>query len=141
MLGDRPNQIERQRPDVSVTRRAAARRAGHAAARSPRPASARTSRVGIQYLDSWLRGTGAAAIYNLMEDVATAEISRSQIWQWIAPRPRRPRARARRSPTRRSRRCRRTGRASTRRVSVFEQVALADDFVDFLTLPAYELLS
>ena len=39
--------------------------------------------VGILYLDSWLRGTGAAALFNLMEDTATAEISRSQIWQWI----------------------------------------------------------
>ena len=39
--------------------------------------------VGIQYIESWLRGVGAAAINNLMEDVATAEISRSQVWQWI----------------------------------------------------------
>ena len=39
--------------------------------------------VGLVYIESWLRGTGAAAIDNLMEDVATAEISRSQIWQWI----------------------------------------------------------
>jgi malate synthase len=39
--------------------------------------------VGLLYIESWLRGTGAAAIDNLMEDVATAEISRSQIWQWI----------------------------------------------------------
>ena len=94
--------------------------------------------VGIQYLASWLRGTGAAAIYNLMEDVATAEISRSQLWQWLHH-----------------------GRADRDRVlaiadeevaslpaqerldearAVFEQVALADEFVEFLTLPAYELL-
>ncbi len=39
--------------------------------------------VGIQYIESWLRGVGAAAINNLMEDAATAEISRSQVWQWI----------------------------------------------------------
>jgi len=39
--------------------------------------------VGVQYIESWLRGVGAAAINNLMEDVATAEISRSQVWQWI----------------------------------------------------------
>ena len=39
--------------------------------------------VGIQYLASWLRGTGAVAINNLMEDAATAEISRSQVWQWL----------------------------------------------------------
>src|SRR5205085_8604055 len=42
--------------------------------------------VALQYLDAWLRGTGAAAIHNLMEDVATAEISRAQLWQWIAHR-------------------------------------------------------
>src|SRR4029450_10343173 len=40
-------------------------------------------RVGVRYLDAWLNGTGAAAIENLMEDVATAEISRSQVWQWV----------------------------------------------------------
>ena len=39
--------------------------------------------IGIRYIESWLRGVGAAAIDNLMEDAATAEISRSQIWQWI----------------------------------------------------------
>jgi malate synthase len=39
--------------------------------------------LGLRYIESWLRGTGAAAIDNLMEDVATVEISRSQIWQWI----------------------------------------------------------
>ena len=39
--------------------------------------------VAVQYLDNWLRGNGAAAINNLMEDAATAEISRSQLWQWI----------------------------------------------------------
>ena len=39
--------------------------------------------VGILYVESWLRGVGAAALYNLMEDAATAEISRSQLWQWI----------------------------------------------------------
>ena len=39
--------------------------------------------VGIRYVESWLRGNGAAAIHNLMEDAATAEISRSQIWQWV----------------------------------------------------------
>ena len=39
--------------------------------------------VGILYIESWLRGVGAAAIYNLMEDAATAEISRTQVWQWL----------------------------------------------------------
>ena len=52
-------------------------------ARSPSRGCARTSRVGIRYLDAWLQGVGAAAIDNLMEDAATAEISRSQVWQWV----------------------------------------------------------
>jgi malate synthase len=88
-------------------------------------------RVGIGYLDAWLRGVGAAAIDNLMEDVATAEISRSQLWQWV-----------------------RHGRVSREQVleevartdapedakELFVEVALADEFVDFLTLPAYDRL-
>ena len=54
------------------------------AARSPRTGVAqRTSASGIRYLESWLRGVGAVALDNLMEDAATAEISRSQIWQWL----------------------------------------------------------
>ncbi|WP_062466344.1 malate synthase A [Demequina maris] len=82
VLGDRPNQMDRRRDDVHVTAEdlldvriegaqvtAAGVRANVAA--------------GLRYVESWLRGTGAAAIDNLMEDVATAEISRSQLWQWI----------------------------------------------------------
>src|SRR5262249_50865241 len=92
--------------------------------------------VGIQYIASWLNGVGAAAIFNLMEDAATAEISRSQVWQWL-----------------------RHGRVSSADVretiervvkeldggakldearELFERVALGDDFVEFLTTPAYE---
>ncbi len=92
--------------------------------------------VGIQYIASWLNGVGAAAIYNLMEDAATAEISRSQVWQWL-----------------------RHGRVSFDEVrqaideemkeldggarldearELFERVALDDGFVEFLTIPAYE---
>ncbi|MDN4474380.1 malate synthase A [Demequina sp. SYSU T00192] len=82
VLGDRPDQRDRRRDDVRVTAgdlldtripgaqvTAAGVRANVAA--------------GLRYVESWLRGTGAAAIDNLMEDVATAEISRSQLWQWI----------------------------------------------------------
>src|ERR1700682_4783429 len=82
VLGDRPNQLERQRPDVSVT-------AGQLIeVRVPDGTITDNGlrmnvSVGIQYVESWLRGVGAAAINNLMEDVATAEISRSQVWQWI----------------------------------------------------------
>ena len=82
VLGDRPNQLERQRPDVSVTE------AQLIDVRIPGGTITENGlrmnvSVGIQYIESWLRGVGAAAINNLMEDVATAEISRSQVWQWI----------------------------------------------------------
>jgi len=82
VLGDRPNQLERQRPEVSVS-------AGQLV-NVKVPGGTITENglrmnvsVGIQYIESWMRGTGAAAINNLMEDVATAEISRSQVWQWV----------------------------------------------------------
>src|SRR5437870_3155671 len=82
VLGERPNQLERQRPEVSVT-------AGQLLdVRVPGGSVTEDGlrmdvSVGIQYIESWLRGVGAAAINNLMEDVATAEISRSQVWQWV----------------------------------------------------------
>jgi malate synthase len=82
VLGDRPNQLERQRPEVSVTsgQLTDVRVPGS----SITEAGLRQNvTVGIEYIESWLRGVGAAAINNLMEDVATAEISRSQVWQWV----------------------------------------------------------
>ncbi|MGH9224724.1 MAG: malate synthase A [Acidimicrobiales bacterium] len=81
VLGDRPNQLERQRDDVTVS----ADDLLHVGSpgEGVTEAGLRTNvSVGIQYLESWLRGTGAAAINNLMEDAATAEICRSQVWQW-----------------------------------------------------------
>jgi malate synthase len=82
VLGDRPNQLERQRPEVSVS--------ASQLVDVKVPGGTITENglrmnvnVGIQYIESWMRGTGAAAINNLMEDVATAEISRSQVWQWV----------------------------------------------------------
>ena len=82
VLGDRPNQKERLREEVSVDGRRAARPARRRAARSPRPASGPTSGSRWPTSTRWLRGVGAAAIDNLMEDAATAEISRSQLWHW-----------------------------------------------------------
>ena len=76
-----PNQLHRKREDVQVTRRGPAR--GPARARSPRRACAATSTCRIQYMAAWLGGNGCVPIYNLMEDAATAEISRAQVWQWI----------------------------------------------------------
>ena len=81
VLGDRPNQLDRQRPDVVV---------GSGPADGGVPAGGVTGAglatnmsVGLRYLVSWLSGTGAAAIDDLMEDAATAEISRAQVWQWV----------------------------------------------------------
>ena len=81
-LGDRPNQLDRQRPDVSV--KAADLLAVSATPGDRTVAGLRGNvSVGIQYLHAWLSGNGAAGIDNLMEDAATAEISRSQVWQWL----------------------------------------------------------
>src|ERR1700737_1794683 len=84
VLGDRPNQLERQRPEVSVTPGQLIDVKVPGGTITENGVRLNVS-VGIQYLESWMRGTGAAAINNLMEDVATAEISRSQIWQWVRP--------------------------------------------------------
>ena len=102
--------------------------------------------VGFQYISFWLGGRGAAGINNLMEDAATAEISRSQIWQWIRH-GRFTRERVREVLEEEMAKIRaevgdevwEKGRPEeTRRV--FEQVALGEEFPEFLTLPAYELL-
>ena len=82
VLGERPNQIDRRRDDVQVSAADlldVARRPGEITEQGLR----NNVSVGIQYLAAWLNGNGAAAINNLMEDAATAEISRSQIWQWL----------------------------------------------------------
>jgi malate synthase len=82
VLGDRPNQLERQRPEVSVVAAQLLDVRVPGGTISENGLRMNVS-VGIQYIESWLRGVGAAAINNLMEDVATAEISRSQVWQWV----------------------------------------------------------
>ncbi len=142
VLGDKPNQLDQQRADITVT---AARLLDVAATPGAvTEAGVRSNvSVAVRYLASWLSGNGAAAIDNLMEDAATAEISRSQIWQWI-----------RNGTTLDS------GETVTadlvRRIldeemaklgpeygqarALFERVALSDEFEDFLTQPAYELI-
>ena len=79
--------------------------------------------VGLRYLEAWLGGNGAVGIHNLMEDAATAEISRSQVWQWVHNDV-----------------VLDTGDTVTRELVdrlVREEVAVTDDFAEFLTLPAY----
>jgi len=81
-LADHPNQLERRRDDVAV--RADDLLDVAVPGGQVTEAGLRNNiSVGIQYIASWLRGNGAAAVFNLMEDTATAEISRSQVWQWI----------------------------------------------------------
>ncbi|WP_327190935.1 malate synthase A [Streptomyces xinghaiensis] len=82
VLGDRPHQKDRLREDVRVS--AADLLAVDTLEAEPTyDGLLNAVRVGLRYIESWLRGTGAVAIFNLMEDAATAEISRSQIWQWV----------------------------------------------------------
>jgi malate synthase len=92
--------------------------------------------VGIRYIASWLNGVGAAAIYNLMEDAATSEISRSQVWQWLRH-GRVSLDEVRETIAREMAELRDVPRADEAR-ELFESVALDDDFVEFLTVPAYE---
>jgi malate synthase len=136
VLGPRPNQVERLREEVDVA--AADLLDVHVPEGEITEDGVRNNvSVGLRYLESWLRGTGAVAIYDLMEDAATAEISRSQIWQWL-----------------------RHGRIEREQVvafedadladagegrwdearALFDRVALSGELEEFLTLPAYELI-
>jgi malate synthase len=148
-LGSRPNQLDRLREDVFVMAPDLL-----AVSKTQGPISEAGLRndvsVALQYLAAWLGGNGAVAIFNLMEDAATAEIARSQVWQWLH-----------------NDICLDDGPLVTRdlveriireelgkiteqagaafdaaryeeAVALFKEVALADDYAEFLTLPAYE---
>src|ERR1700736_4069325 len=148
-LGDRPNQLDRQREDVSVTAADLL-----AVAKTPGVTTEAGLRnnvsVGLQYLAAWLGGNGAVGIFNLMEDAATAEISRSQIWQWLHndvtldDGPKVTRDLAERIIKEELAAIRESAGAAfdapryDQAVALFTEVALADDYVEFLTLPAYE---
>jgi malate synthase len=149
-LGKRPNQLDHLRPEVDVS--AAQLLDVRIPGATITDAGLRTNvSVGIQYIASWLRGTGAAAINNLMEDAATAEISRSQIWQWIhhgvtlAGGPRVTAQLVRDVEREELAKIKSTvgddvfakGRYDEAR-AIFEEVALSTEFRDFLTIPAYE---
>ena len=152
VLGRRPNQIERRRDDVRVEGRQLLDVAIPGSSITEAGLRLNVS-VGIQYVESWLRGNGAAAINNLMEDAATAEISRSQVWQWVhngvclAEGPVIDGDLVRRIEDEELAKLRQaygedvycSGRFEEAR-RIFDQVALADIFVEFLTLPAYELI-
>jgi malate synthase len=145
-----PHQIDRKREDVHVT----------AADLLRVPEGQRTEgglrhniRVGVQYLEAWLRGTGCVPLYHLMEDAATAEICRAQVWQWLlfrAPVAGEPLTQARfmalleeeMSGLRESLGPLRFagGRFQEAR-DLFARLCTSDRFEQFLTIPAYELLT
>jgi malate synthase len=135
VLGERPNQLEVLRDDVNV---AAADLLNVAA--TPGEITEDGLRndvsVGIQYLAAWLQGSGAVAIFNLMEDAATSEISRSQVWQWLHHGKVKPEDVARITDEEMEK----LGDGYDEARELFEQVATRDEFVEFLTLPAYERL-
>jgi malate synthase len=130
VLGPRPNQLDRLREDVSVEAGQLIDFSVPGGEITPEGLRSNVS-VGARYLDAWLHGTGAAAIDNLMEDVATAEISRSQVWSWV-----------------------RAGEFTEKEVrseldrvaagddakALFAEVALGGEMTEFLTLSAYPRL-
>ena len=137
VLGERPNQLERLREDVTVEPADLLNVAATPGEITEAGVRANVS-VGIRYIAAWLQGVGAAAIDNLMEDAATAEISRSQIWQWVQHG--RGRAHRRRADRRRGD-GRAPGRAvSTRRPRGLRAGRAREVFVEFLTLTAYAQL-
>ena len=149
VLGDRDNQIDKQRDDVNIEAKDLL---------DFRPESPITEaglrnniNVGIQYLGAWLGGNGCVPIHNLMEDAATAEISRSQVWQWIRSpkgvlidgrtvtaemvRELIPQEMEKIKPTIPEAAFNAT---YVRAAEIFEQMSTAENFVEFLTLPLYE---
>jgi malate synthase len=155
VLGEQPNQVSRQRDDVEVT--ASDLLNVEATPGEVTEDGLRSNvNVGIQYISSWLRGNGAAGIYGLMEDAATAEIARGQVWQWV-----RHRAELDDGQQVTAELVRELEESELERIrsevgddewfysegrpdlsrELFESVALSEDFVEFLTLPAYERLN
>jgi malate synthase len=127
VLGARPNQLERQRDDV-VPDGAALLSIPDTPGEITEQGLRTNVSVGIRYLDAWLHGVGAAAIDNLMEDAATAEISRSQVWQWV---------RAGRFTAEQVREEAAAVEAGDEARELFLGLALAPELVEFLTVPAY----
>ena len=150
VLGERPNQIDKKRDDVNVSA------AGLLDFQPETPITEAGLRmninVGIQYLGSWLAGNGCVPIFNLMEDAATAEISRAQIWQWIRS-PKGVLEDGRKVTKDMFRELLPQELAKVREylgdaqysagryaegAQIYEQITASDEFVEFLTVPAYE---
>jgi malate synthase len=146
VLGDRPHQKEKSRAEVKVT----AAQLVDAAIPGGKITEAGfrlNVDVALQYINSWLLENGAAAIHNLMEDAATAEISRAQLWQWIRHGATlsdgRQATRALYETIRTEELARLGGPTAGRykdAAALLDTMVLSEDFPDFLTLPAYALL-
>jgi malate synthase len=154
VLGERPNQVDKRRDDVQPSAPALLDVASTPGERTEEGLRSNVN-VGIQYISSWLRGNGAAGIYGLMEDAATAEIARGQVWQWIRHEATLDDGRTVtpelvreleaselekiRSEIGDDEWFETQGRPDLSR-TLFERVALSEEFIEFLTLPAYEEL-
>ena len=147
VLGSRPNQKDRRRVEFAVTARDLIDVRIPGGVVTERGVRANVS-IGLSYLASWLAGNGAAAINNLMEDTATAEISRSQLWQWrthAVPLDNGAPMTAQRYATIRDEELA-TLRSSlpdfpwTDAAALLDDLVLSDDFAEFLTLAAYDTL-
>jgi malate synthase len=145
-----PNQLDKLRNDVNVTRDDLLQ--VHEAERTEEGLR-ENIRVGIQYIEAWLGGRGAVPLYNLMEDAATAEISRAQVWQWLYHRARLNDGREVTGEFLRSvlademAKVRTSIGATTydgghfeEATELFTDMSLALDFEEFLTIPAYRLI-
>jgi len=150
VLGDRPHQKERLRDDLRWDA-CDLLKTGIAEGRIAEDGVRNNVGVALQYIEAWLGGNGAVAIHNLMEDAATAEISRAQLWQWIRHRAEMSdgsvvtpdlyrRIRDEEVAALRSARPGST-RALDGAVELLDELVLADEFIPFLTLPAYERLA
>jgi malate synthase len=145
VLGDKANQIDKQRPDVDVSA-AELLDAGATPGDITEEGLRNDVSVGFQYISFWLGGRGAAGINGMMEDAATAEISRSQIWQWVKH-GKFTREQVREVLDEETSKIHEEvgdevwekGRPDETR-EIFESVSLSDDFPEFLTIPAYKYL-
>jgi len=146
VLGDKPNQFDKQRPDVDVK---AADLLNFQPETPITEAGLRYNiNVGIHYLGAWLVGNGCVPIHNLMEDAATAEISRAQVWQWIRSSKgtlddgRKVTADMVRAmipeELLKVKEIAGSGATYDRAAKIFEEMSTSDNFAEFLTLPLYE---
>lgn len=149
VLGTNPNQISKQRPEVNVTAEDLLNVSATEGAVSE--AGVRTNiSVSLRYLESWLGGNGAVGIFGLMEDAATAEISRAQIWQWIHNRVKLDDGREVTRQLCQSFMDEESAKFKaeigddlqrqanlTRAVQIFGDISLQDEFPTFLTVPVY----